>query len=157
MLGLHIRTIHETALLFQTMSPEQKQTTICVQNPNCTQLCHEVWASQYTQNWNQLCKTDSAFRCPLLKSGVRVFCEQACDCVSVVGECVCRKPKILSSAACSWRFIGSRRGHGLSRLTNPSWDTGKLRGLKNMEEHGCPRLAMQSIDCSFSLCQLKCQ
>lgn len=71
MLGLHMSPIHEAVLLFQAMSPEQKQTTLYVQNPNCTQLCHEAWASQCTQSWDQLCKTAcSAFSCPLLKTGV---------------------------------------------------------------------------------------
>lgn len=124
MLGLHMSPIHETALLFQAMSPEQKQTTLCVQNPNCTQLCHEVWASQYTLSWNQLCKTDSAFSCPLLKTGVwECFVSKRVNVWAWWGSVCAGNQKFFSSAACSWRFIRSRQGHQLSRSTNPSWDT----------------------------------
>ena len=70
MSGLHMSPVHEAALLFQAMSPEQKQTTLYVHNPNCTQLCHEAWASRRTQSWDQLCEAASAFSCPLLKTGV---------------------------------------------------------------------------------------
>lgn len=71
-LGLYMSSIQsEALLLFQAMSPEQKQTTLYVQIPNCTQLCHEAQASQCTLSSDQLCKTAClAYSYPLLKTGV---------------------------------------------------------------------------------------
>lgn len=61
MLGLHMSPAHEALLLFQAMSPEQKQTTLYVQNPNCTQLCHGPHGAH---------RAASAFSCPLLKKKI---------------------------------------------------------------------------------------
>lgn len=148
MLGFHMSPIYEAALLFQAMSPKQKQTTLCVQNPNCTQLCHEAWASQCTQSWDQLCKTDSAFSCPLLKTGVWE-CLWASVWMHERGGGLCVQEIKNSSAPqpADGGLLEAGKGTSSPGRPPPPRHCGKLGGLRNMEEHLYPGLSMQRMDC----------
>lgn len=130
MLGLHMSPIHEAVLLFQATSPEQKQTTLYVQNPNCTQLCHEAGASRCTQSWDQLCNAAClAFSCPLLRQGYEGVCVQASECmIVVVGECV---QEIKNSSApqpaagCLLEAGKGTSSPGWPTPPNALWETGR--------------------------------
>lgn len=155
--------IHEAVLLFQAMSPEQKQTTLYVQNPNCTQLCHEAWASQSMQSWDQLCKTACSARllaAHFWKRGYESVCAQVfvCECLSACawwwGECVCRKSKILQHRSLQLVVYWKQARAPAPQVDQPlPRHCGKLGGLRNTEERLSPVLSEQSMDCQSNFCQ----
>lgn len=77
-------------------------------------------ASQCTQRRDQLCQTDAAFSCPLLKTGLwECFPSERVNVWAWRGSVCAGNQKFFSTTACSWAFIGSRQGYQLPRLTNP--------------------------------------
>lgn len=163
-LGLHVSSIQsETLLLFQAMSPEQKQTTLYVQIPNCTQLCHEAQASQCTLSWDQPCKAAcSAFSYPLLITEVwECLCANVCVRACLYGcggvyVCVCRKSKILQhhslQLVVDWKQ--ARAPAPQVDQTLLSRHCGKLGGHRNMETHLSPRHSVKLMDCEWNFLKL---
>lgn len=81
-------------------------------------------ASQCTQRRDQLCQTDAAFSCPLLKTGLwECFPSERVNVWAWRGSVCAGNQKFFSTTACSWAFIGSRQGYQLPRSTNPSEGT----------------------------------
>ncbi len=151
MLGLHMSLIHQAVLLFQAKSPEQKQTTLYVQNPNCTQLCHEAWASQCTHRAliNSARQPVRLLVAHFWKQGYERVCVQACACMCVVvGECLFRKSKILQHRSLQLVVYWKQARAPAPQVDQPlPRHCGKLGGLRNMEECLSPGLCVQSMDC----------
>lgn len=135
--SMHMSSVQsEALLLFQATSPEQKQTTLHAQIPNCTQLCHEAQASQCTLSWDQLCKTAcSAFGC-FWKQGNESVCVQGCVFACAYGCGGMGVQEIKNSwapqpAAGSWLEAG--KGTSSPGRPNPS-----LGALWNVKMHLSP-------------------
>lgn len=83
-------------------------------------------------------------------------CEQACECMCVVvGECVCRKSKILQHRSLQLVVYWKQARAPAPQVDQPlPRHCGKLGGLRNMEASLSPGLFVQSMDYQSNLCQL---
>lgn len=136
--------------MFEAMSPGQKQTALCVQNQNCTGLCWSPAGLTVHTAPGSTLPDRHGFQMPTFENRlVRVFSERACECMSVVGECVRRKSKILQHHSPQLGLYWKQARVPVPQVDQPlQRHCGKSGGTRNTEEQPSPGL---SVDRPFSL------